>query len=83
MTCSRGPEFEPHIGIGLTLKKIWGAWVAQLVKCPTLASGSGHGLIVREIEPCVRLCADSVEPAWDSLFLFFLPRALPVINKST
>ena len=40
---------------------LWGAWVTQLVECRTLDFGSGH-----EIEPHVGLCADSVEPAWDS-----------------
>ena len=43
--------------------------MAQPVKCPTLDLGSGHDLMVREFELCVRLCADSAEPAWDSLFL--------------
>ena len=47
----------------------WGAWVAHLVKWPTLDLGSGHDLMVCEIEPNVGLCAGSVEPAWDSLFL--------------
>ena len=41
--------------------------MAQLVKCPTLDFGSGHDLTVREFEACIRLCADSAEPAWDSL----------------
>ena len=41
--------------------------MAQLVKRPTLDFGSGHDLMVGEFKPCVRLCADSVEPAWDSL----------------
>ena len=44
-----------------------GTWVAQLAKHPTLDLGSGHGLTVHETELCIRLCADSVEPAWDSL----------------
>ena len=35
----------------------------------TLGFGSGHDLVVREIRPHVGLCADSVEPAWDSLSL--------------
>ena len=43
------------------------SWVAQLVKYPTLDVGSGHDLMVRGIEPHIMLCADSVEPAWDSL----------------
>ena len=43
------------------------AWVAQLVKRLTLDFRSGHDVMVLEIEPRVRLCADSVESAWDSL----------------
>ena len=52
-----------------------GTWVAQLVKCLTLDFGSSHDLMVHEIEPCIGLCADSAEPAWDSLspFLSALP----------
>ena len=41
--------------------------MAQPIKHPTLDFGSGHDLTVREIEPHVRLCADSAEFAWDSL----------------
>ena len=48
----------------------WGAWVAQSVKYPTLDFGSGHDLTVHETEPCIRLCTDSAEPAWDSLSPF-------------
>ena len=40
-----------------------GAWVAQLVKQPTLDSGSGHDLTVHDIESSTGPCADSVEPA--------------------
>ena len=29
--------------------------------------GSGHDLMVHEFEPFIGLCADSVEPAWDSV----------------
>ena len=52
--------------------------MAQSVKHPTLDAGSGRDLVgssqvvilyVREFEPCIRLCADSAEPAWDSLSL--------------
>ena len=43
--------------------------MAQLVKRLTLGLGSGHDLTVCELEPCVRLCSDSIEPAWDSLSL--------------
>ena len=45
----------------------WGAWVAQSVKNSTLGFGSGYDLTVHEIEPSVRLLANSVEPTWDSL----------------
>ena len=45
----------------------WGAWVAQLVKQLGLDFGSGHDLAVPEFEPLISVCADSMEPAWDSL----------------
>ena len=44
-----------------------GAWVPQSVKRPTLGFGSGRDLTVHEFEPCIRLCADRVGPAQDSL----------------
>ena len=43
-----------------------GAWVAQLFGCLTPDSGSGHDLMVYEVEPQVRLCTDNAKPAWDS-----------------
>ena len=39
--------------------------MAQSVKGPDFCSG--HELTACEIEPHVGLCADSKEPAWDSL----------------
>ena len=64
---------------------MWGAWEAQSVKRLTLNFGSGHDLTVCGFEPRVGLCADSVEPAWDSLSLpFSLPLLLSLslsINK--
>ena len=41
--------------------------MAQSVQCPTADFGSGHDLTVPELEPGIRLHADSTEPAWDSL----------------
>ena len=38
-----------------------------MVKRPTLDFAPSHDLTVCESEPCIGLCADSVEPAWDSL----------------
>ena len=34
---------------------------------PTLDLGSGHGLTVRGFKPQNGLCADGMEPAWDSV----------------
>ena len=44
-----------------------GTWVTQSGKHLTLDFSSGHDLTVCQIEPGVRLCADSMDPAWDSL----------------
>ena len=41
--------------------------MAQSVKHLTLDFGSGRDLTVREFKPDAGLCADSVEPASDSL----------------
>ena len=46
---------------------IWGTWMAQLVRQPTLDLGSGHDLAVGETEPRLGLCPGSTEPASDSL----------------
>ena len=43
------------------LKFAWGTWVVQSVKHLTLDFGSDHDLTY------VGLCADSLEPAWESL----------------
>ena len=44
--------------------------MAQSVECPTpLDFGSGYDLMVCEFEPCIGLCADIAEPAWDSVTL--------------
>ena len=53
----------------LRIVHILGPWVAQSVKCPTLDFSSGHDVTVCEFEPRVRLQANSVKPAWDSLSL--------------
>ena len=41
--------------------------MTQEVKHPTLDLSSGPDLTVHEFEPRVRLCADGLEPAWDSV----------------
>ena len=41
--------------------------MAQLVKHLTLDFGSGHALMVCEVQPRLGRCSDSAEPAWDSL----------------
>ena len=50
-------------------KTEWGAWVAQYVKHPALGSSSGHVPTVCGLGPHTGLCADSMESAWDSLFI--------------
>ena len=45
----------------------WGADLALSIERLTLDFGSGHDLMVREMEPYVRLHADGLDPAWDSL----------------
>ena len=51
----------------MTDKNVKFTWVVQLVKHLTLDFGSDHHLMVCGIEPCVGLCADSMEFAWVSL----------------
>ena len=34
-------------------KKVWGSWVTQSVKCPTLGFGSGHNLMVVRASPAL------------------------------
>ena len=60
---------QSSLQFGSPLKKQnnWDAWVAPSIKHPTLDFGSDHDLMVCGIELHVRLCADSVELAWDSL----------------
>ena len=48
-------------------KQAWWLWVAKSVKCPTLGFGSGGDLVVCGFNPRVQLCANSAEPARDSL----------------
>ena len=58
--------------------------MAQLVKRPTHDVGSGHDLLVCEIESCIQLCTDSTETAWDSLSLstpLLLTHSLSLSNK--
>ena len=57
--------------VGVSDITVWkynneGAWVAQLVEHPILGF-SGQVLKFPGFEPHIGLCADSREPAWDSL----------------
>ena len=63
---------EKSLAIPLKINRA-GAWVAQLVKRPTVGVGSGYDLTVRGIEPHVGLCTGSTEPARDSLSASPLP----------
>ena len=44
--------------------------MAQLAEHLTLDFSLGHGLSICGIESCIRLCTDSMDPAWDSFFPF-------------
>ena len=53
-------------------------WLSQL--SVQLDLGSGHDLSVCGMEPHIGLCADSADPAWNSLFPFL--SALPLLYLS-
>ena len=50
-------------------------WLRSVTQ-PSVGFGSGHGLMVYEFEPHVRLCTDNAEPAWDSLSICLCPSLL-------
>ena len=56
--------------------------MVQSVRRPTLGFGSGHDPTVCGFEPCIMLCADSVEPAWDSVSPSFSAPPLLVHARS-
>ena len=53
------------------MNDVGGTWVAQSVERLTLDFSSGQDLVVHRIKPHIGLCADSMEPACDSLSLSF------------
>ena len=57
------------------MRCLWGAWVAQLVKCLTLDFGSGNDLTVCGTEPYVGLCTDREE------LLGILSLSLPLLHS--
>ena len=59
----------------------WGAWVAQSVGPLALGFSSDRDLTVHGFKPHIRLCADSVGPAWDSpsLSLSLSPLSAPLL----
>ena len=58
-----------------------GGWVAPSVEHPPLGFGSGRDLTVCVFELRIGLCADSGEPAWDSLLLS-LPLLTHALSRS-
>ena len=56
--------------------------MAQVVECPTLDFSSGHDLMVLEFKPCIGLCVDGTEPAWDSLSLLPSLSAMHALSLS-
>ena len=63
----QAPQDEINFNNILFNSIYWGTWAAQLVKHRTLDLSSGHGLTVGEFKPHIELCADSTEPACDSV----------------
>ena len=55
-----------HEKIGMT-RELKGCLGGSSVQHPTVDLVSGHDLMVRGFEPCIRLCTDSSEPALDSV----------------
>ena len=55
-----------------------GAWVAQLVKCPTLDLGSRHDLTVCEFDLCSCSTLGSVLTVRSLLGILCLPLSLPL-----
>ena len=49
-TQSQGDSFRSYVK-HISKCSLQGTWVDQSVKCPTLDFGSGHDLMVHEIEP--------------------------------
>ena len=65
--------FKDHNGTNPN--NVRGTWVAQSVQHLALDFVSGHDLTVCGFKSCIGLCADSAEPAWESLSF---PLALPL-----
>ena len=57
-------------------------WMAQSLKCLTLDFHSDHDITVREFGLRIRPCADSLDPAWDSLSLSLSTPPLLVLSLS-
>ena len=56
--------------------------MAQLVEHLALGFGAGHDLLGwRDRALCIRLCASSMEPAWDSLSLSSLSLSLSHLSS--
>ena len=66
-------QLRPSESCDTKIIEEWGAWVAQSVEHLTLDFNSGLDFTVQEIEPYIGLCADSGEPACDSLSPLSLP----------
>ena len=54
--------------------------MAQVVECAALDFGLGYDLTVHHTEPCLQLCIDGAQPAWDSVSPSF--SALPALSLS-
>ena len=76
----RHTNTQTHMNIIFSPRKevLWSTWVVQSVEHPALGFSPGHDLMVCGLEPHIRLCIDSAEPAWDSASVFY---SLPLLHS--
>ena len=87
MRCSLPPHIVFEILKGHSSREVQKAeggarsW-KRSVEPQTLDLGSSHDLSVCGMESCIRLCTDSMEPAWESLSLSAAPLLVCVLSLS-
>ena len=69
------PVALPEPTYAVNVQELWGCLCGSVGWASDF--GSGHDLTVREFEPCIRLCADSLEPGACFRFSVFLSLTLP------
>ena len=75
-------EGDLRVTVNQDVENPRGGRVAPSVRGPTLGFGSGHDLMVRGVEPRIRLGAAGGEPAWESLSLPLGPSLTHAVSLS-